>query len=159
MIQKYDYHLRKGTYTIFCSLGCYWCLEGTNRQRLYEELGWESLYHRRWYRRLCHFIKLVKSRSPDNWFDEIPLEGQVSYSLRNAHDYEIHAPRTSSFSNTYNTLFEWNLLEEEVKHSVSLFQFISKLLKLIGPQKRSTYNICDIDGVGYLTKLRLNLVG
>ena len=31
---------------------------GTNRQRLYEELGWESLYHRRWYRSgiTSHFI-------------------------------------------------------------------------------------------------------
>ena len=25
---------------------------GTNRNKLYEELGWEYLYHRRWYRRL-----------------------------------------------------------------------------------------------------------
>ena len=24
---------------------------GTNRQKLYDELGWEDLYHRRWYRR------------------------------------------------------------------------------------------------------------
>ena len=37
---------------------------GTSRQRLYEELGWESLYHRRWYRRLCHFFSLIKSKSP-----------------------------------------------------------------------------------------------
>ena len=28
---------------------------GTNTDRLYEELGWEILYYRRWYRRLCHF--------------------------------------------------------------------------------------------------------
>ena len=28
---------------------------GTNNDRLYEELGWETLYYRRWYRRLCHF--------------------------------------------------------------------------------------------------------
>ena len=29
---------------------------GTSRERLYKELGWENLYHRRWYRRLCHFL-------------------------------------------------------------------------------------------------------
>ena len=67
---------------------------GTNRQRLYEELGWESLYHRRWYRRLCQFFKLVKSRSPGYLFDEIPLERQFSYSLSNACDYEVHAARS-----------------------------------------------------------------
>ena len=41
------------------------------------------------------------------------------------------------------------------KNSVFLFQFKSKLLKLIKPQKKSTYNICDIEGARYLTKLRL----
>ena len=35
---------------------------GTSRERLYRELGWEDLYHRRWYRRLCHFYNLIKSR-------------------------------------------------------------------------------------------------
>ena len=29
---------------------------GTSRQRLFNELGWENLYDRRWYRRLCHFF-------------------------------------------------------------------------------------------------------
>ena len=37
---------------------------GTNKYKLYEELGWESLYHRRWYRRLTHFFKLKNSFSP-----------------------------------------------------------------------------------------------
>ena len=31
---------------------------GTSRQKLYDELGWESLYHRRWYHRMTHFYKL-----------------------------------------------------------------------------------------------------
>ena len=29
--------------------------KGTSRQNIYEELGWESMYDRRWYQRLCHF--------------------------------------------------------------------------------------------------------
>ena len=29
---------------------------GTSRQKLYEELGWETLHHRRWYRRLTNFF-------------------------------------------------------------------------------------------------------
>ena len=130
---------------------------GTNRQRLYEELGWESLYHRRWYRRLCHFFKLLLSQSPGYLFNEIPPERQIGYNLRNAHDNEIHAARTNRYANTYfyNTLYEWNLLGEEMKKSASLPQFKSKLLNIIRPKKKSTYNICDIEGVRYLTKLRV----
>ena len=30
--------------------------KGTSRDRLYQELGWETLYDRRWFRRLCHFF-------------------------------------------------------------------------------------------------------
>ena len=29
---------------------------GTSRQNLYNELGWDSLHDRRWYRCLCHFL-------------------------------------------------------------------------------------------------------
>ena len=47
---------------------------GTNRQRLYEELGWEKLYDRRWYRRLCHFYSLKMSATPQYLFEEIPPE-------------------------------------------------------------------------------------
>ena len=32
--------------------------------KLYEELGWEYLYHRRRYRHLIHFYKLKQSRLP-----------------------------------------------------------------------------------------------
>ena len=66
---------------------------GTNRQRLYEELGWECLYHRRQYRRLCHFFNLVKSQSPSYLFDEILPKRQLNHGLRHPRDYEVHVAR------------------------------------------------------------------
>ena len=54
---------------------------GTSRQRLYEELGWETLYHRRWYRRLCHSFSQIKSKSPEYLFIEAPQERQLVYNL------------------------------------------------------------------------------
>ena len=33
---------------------------GTSRQSLFEELGWESLYQRKWHRRVRHFFSLEK---------------------------------------------------------------------------------------------------
>ena len=50
---------------------------GTNRQRLYEELGWEDLYSRRRYRRLCHFYQLRLTRSPGYLFSELPCERHI----------------------------------------------------------------------------------
>ena len=37
---------------------------GTNTDKIYEELGWEILYYRRWYRRLCHFYKFQSDQRP-----------------------------------------------------------------------------------------------
>ena len=69
----------------------------------------------------------------------------------------MQVARTNRFSNTYfhNTLFEWNLLGDEIKNSISLSQFKSKLLKIIRPEGNSVYNISDIESVRLLTKLRL----
>ena len=39
-------------------------LDFTRPDRLYEELGWEILYYRRWYRCLCHFYKLRNDQRP-----------------------------------------------------------------------------------------------
>ena len=74
---------------------------GTSRQRLYNELGWESLYDRRWYRRLCHFFVLKKQRSPQYLVTEIPNERQLTYNLRNPRVYDQNIGRTNRFANTY----------------------------------------------------------
>ena len=67
---KYDPHmvldftkkLEAAQYAAALAVSGAW--RGTNRDKLYEELGWEYLYHRRWYRRLIHFYKLKKSFAP-----------------------------------------------------------------------------------------------
>ena len=132
--------------------------KGTNRQRLCEELGWESLYQRRWYRRLCHFFKLKKSHHPEYLYAELPPERQVMHNLRSARLYEQNIGRTVRFSNTYfqNILFEWNSLTLDVRNSTSVAEFKRKLLGIIRPAQKPTYNIHDIAGIRLLTKLRLN---
>ena len=121
------------------------------------ELGWESLYDRRWYRRLCHFFVLKKQRSPQYLVTEIPNERQLTYNLRNPRIYDQNIGRTNRFANTHfqNTFIEWNKLDNEVKHCVSIAQFKNKLLSTIRPVGNSVYNVHDIIGVRYLTKLRL----
>ena len=114
---------------------------GTSRQRLFEELGWESLYQRRWYRRLCHFFNLKKTRRPAYLFDEIPAERNVSYSFRRQREYQPTG-RTARFASTYfqNALFEWNLLDQNIKYSNTLAEFKRKLLAVIRPVK----NLCTM---------------
>ena len=53
---------------------------GTNTDKIYEELGWEILYYRSWYRRLCHFYKLQSDQRPLYLYNEIPQECTFSYN-------------------------------------------------------------------------------
>ena len=74
---------------------------GTSRQKLYDELGWDSLYHRRWYRRMTHFYKLRSTRSPLYLYNLIPPERDLNYNLKMPYDYDQHIERTTRFSHTY----------------------------------------------------------
>ena len=51
---------------------------GTNRQRLFSALGWETFYDRRWYRRLCHLFSLIKSISPEYLYNLLPQARRFS---------------------------------------------------------------------------------
>ena len=47
-------------------------IRGSSRERLYQELGLESLKSRWWYRKLCLFLKLKKNKHPSYLLDIIP---------------------------------------------------------------------------------------
>ena len=110
--------------------------KGTSRDRFYQELGWETLYDRRWFRRLCHFFNVRKLQSPSYLFSEIPPVRPVLHNLRHSRTYDQSAARTTRFSNTYfyNTLFEWNSLNEELKNSSTLAEFNRKLITRVRPE-------------------------
>ena len=90
---------------------------GTSRQRLYDQLRWENVHDRRWFRCLCHFFNLRKSHHPVYLFAEIPDAREVSYSLRSANEYEPIIHRTVRFSHAYfhNVLVEWDVLDKDLR--------------------------------------------
>ena len=122
---------------------------GTNTDKLYEELGWEILYYRRWYRRLCHFYKLRNNQRSLYLYSEIPQECTFHRNLRRANVYEGNAKSTDRSSHTYfqNCMREWNRLNESVKSSPTVSVFKREIMRLIRPPKRSMFGFHDIEGV------------
>ena len=53
-------------------------IKGSSRERLYHELGLESLSDRRWYRRLVYFFNIVSRNSPNYLYSLLPAK-QRSY--------------------------------------------------------------------------------
>ena len=120
---------------------------GTNTDKIYEELGWEILYYRRWYRRLCHFYKLQNDQRPLYLYNEIPQERTFSYNLR----------RQNRFTHTYfqNCVREWNQLDQSIRNCPTISGFKLQLVHLVRPTKKSTFSAHDIEGVRLLTRLRV----
>ena len=56
-------------------------VRGSSREKLYQELGFESLQQRRWYRKLCLLFKTIKKQTPKDLFELIPTTRQA-YMLR-----------------------------------------------------------------------------
>ena len=58
-------------------------IKGTSKEKLYQELGLESLRLLRWYRKLCFFFyKIFKNQHPEYLFHLIPVR-RAPYTTRN----------------------------------------------------------------------------
>ena len=74
---------------------------GTNTDKIYEELGWESLYHRRYYRRMTLFYKIVNECTPEYLRAPINLARVKPYSFQNSNVLEPINSRTNRFVNSF----------------------------------------------------------
>ena len=123
------------------------CWQGTNRLRLYNELGWESLEDRRIFRRFVLFFKIRNNETPD---------------YLKAHIKEL--PNENNMTNRYKKSFfvfcqrNWEHLDDKIKQSTSIIEFKRTYLQKTGirPLKKDLYNVSDKYGLCLLTKLRVN---
>ena len=135
-------------------------IRGTSSEKLFQELGLESLKSRSWLRRLCLFYKFFHKKSPSYLFQLVPLNNNV-YATRSSQSNKI-----SSFKTRHNFfkdaffpagISEWNSLNINIQNSSSINVFKKELLKFIRPEPNSTYNISDTKGSKLLARLRLGL--
>ena len=132
---------------------------GTSRDKLYTELGWDSLSSRRWSRRLTLFYKFANNLCPEYTVDPIPPLHQSQYRLRDQDVIGRLRARTDKFKSSFypNCLSEWNKLEPELRLAPSVAVFKKKLLSIIRPPAKSVFGIYDPKGLSYLTQLRVGL--
>ena len=75
--------------------------KGTSREKLYNELGWESLNLRRWSRRLTLFYKIVNNLTPDYTRHPIPQIYKSNYDLRTNATIRQIQTRTEAFKSSF----------------------------------------------------------
>ena len=112
----------------------------------------ESLKQRRWYRKLCLFLKIYKNQSPKQLSDII-LQSSCQYITRNAHNIPHVNVKHKFFKNSYfSTIIEWNKLGSNIRNSeiLNIFQFIRLITN-------SIFGCHNPIGVKLHTRLRLGL--
>ena len=132
-------------------------IQGTSRDKLYQELGLESLKSRRWYKRLSCMFKIMKKEAPNYLINLIP-KCEQTIRTRNNHIPSYHC-RTDCFKYSFfpSTLNDWFKLDENIRNSESIAIFKSRLLSFIRPVQSNIYHIFDPKGLKFLTRLRLGL--
>jgi len=140
------------------SLAITGAIRGTSKEKLYLELGLESLQSRRWFRRLCSFYKILKNKAPIYLYNIIPdLNNFLNTRNRNLIPHIFC--RTNAFSNSFFPfcVSEWRKLDPKISQLESFSQFRKSLLSFIRPLSNSIFDICDEHGLKLLTRLRLGL--
>ena len=133
--------------------------KGTNRLKIYDELGWESLEQRRIYRRLSQFYKIMNGLTPEYLRIPIPkLHGHL-FGDRYTNVLNTLFCRTDRFLNSFfpDSIHMWNDLGPELRGAESLSVFKQRLLKLYRPLKKSLFDIYDTFGIKYIFQLRVGL--
>ena len=132
-------------------------IKGSSSDRIYQELGLESLRDRRWYRRLVYFFNIITQNSPRYLNAYIPKK-QVSFDEDRSNLFRLPVCRSEYFKNSFfpYCVTEWNKLDPALKQSKSVSTFKKALLAFIRPKLSCIFNITDPLGLKLLTRLRVN---
>lgn len=129
--------------------------QGTNRDPVYEELGWESLHIRRWFRRLTVFYKIIKQLTPQYLRDPVPSPKTHLYGTSNTNDLHPFRCRTQRFQKIFfpDAVKCWNNIGPEIRKLDSLSIFKSTLTQINKPKKKNVFNVHN-PSLKYLYQLR-----
>ena len=75
--------------------------KGSSEISIFEELGWESLFDRRWFRRLCQFYKIKNEFTPLYLKEAIPQPRTLLYGQRRENVLHEIPCRTTRFFNSF----------------------------------------------------------
>ncbi len=133
-------------------------IRGSSKERIYQELGLESLSDRRWYRRMCTLWKIINGLSPEYLKKYLPgLQSSRNPIRQNL--FRVFPRSTAYYGNSFfpYSIDQWNKLDPEIRNIKTISSFKNALLKFIRPSPSQIYNINDFVGLKLLTRLRLNL--
>ena len=133
------------------------CFRGTSREKLYSELGLESLADRRFARRMIFFYKIINNLAPSYLRNLLParLTAPVNFRSRNP-IYPLNI-RTERFRDTFfpYCISQWNTLDARIRDLPSVSSFKEAIYEFLRPKPSPVFDANDNQGVIFLNRLRL----
>ena len=107
-------------------------IRGTSKEKLYQELGFETMKERRWFRRLCCFYKILNNQAPAYLFSLLSPPNR-HYNTRKYSKVRQIFCRTETFSNSFlpQTIREWKKLDTSICQAPPYSVFRKALLGFI----------------------------
>ena len=133
-------------------------IRGSSKEKIYQELGFESLRVRRWYRKRCLFYKVLNNEHLQYLFNLIPIRPML-YPTRKVLNIPLLNANHNFFKNSFfpSTITEWNKLDPGLRKTESLSLFKTNILNFIQQSANSLYNCHNPKGLKFITRLRLGL--
>ena len=131
----------------------------SNRNTLYENLGWESLSDRRLTRRVLKLFKIKTNLTPSYLSEKLPPLREVMRRNGNQQIYrDIHC-RTLRYKNSFfpDAINTWNNIVSNSQINVTLGKLQSHTSCLFRPIPKGIFNIHDPIGIKYIFQLRMKL--
>ena len=125
--------------------------QGSNRSKLYDELGWKSLSDRRWCICILKLHEILCNQTPTYLKNKLsPLSTPLYYQ---------NCSKTFRYMNSFfpDATSSWNNVISHFQNVPSLGTFKYHIISLIHPEKKSIFGIHDPTGVRYLFQLRVGL--
>ena len=125
-------------------------VRGTSREKFYQELGFESLQQRRWYRKICCLFKKVNSQSPRYLFQLVPSLN-TRYFSRNSESIPQLRTKHDFFRNSFfpSTIKEWNNLDPQIRKSKSISIFKNNILNSFGLNQITSIIVITLKELNY----------
>ena len=133
--------------------------QGSNRTKLYEELGWESLSDRRWGRRILQIHKIISDNTPTYLKEKLPNFRRPLYGNEVRNIFHEIPCRNSKYKNSFfpDAISSWNIIITDFSELPSFSIMKTSILSRIRPIKKYIYNIHDPMGLRYIYQLRVGL--
>ena len=153
-----SFHLKLESIQYNACLAITGVIRCSSREKLYQELGFESLQQRRWYRKLCCFYKIFKNESTRYLFNIIATRNPF-YITRNHTNIPLFKTNHIFFKNSFfpSNIIEWNNLDPKLRNSDTYGTFKNTTLKFLRPSPNNVFKCQNPQGIKFLTRLRLGL--